>query len=180
MPRPPRENVEDGIYHVFSRGNAHVDIFRDDIDRHIYLRKLSAVSTRLGWRCLAYCLMTNHVHLLLETPKPNLSAGMHRLHGGYALAFNARHDRHGHLFQGRYGAVRMETSEQVCVVAAYIARNPLEASMCSRPEHYLWSSYRATIDRDGPDWLDYERLLPHFSADPDDARSIYARMAAAP
>src|SRR5690242_13743227 len=106
MGRKPRENVANGVYHVFARGNSRAPIYLDDDDRRIYLWMLARVVLRQGWRCLAYCLMTNHVHLLLETPEPNLSHGMQQLHGGYALSFNARHGRIGHVFQGRYGAVR--------------------------------------------------------------------------
>ena len=111
------------------------------------------------WRCLAYCLMDNHVHLLIETPEANLGSGMQWLHGFYAQAYNERHGRVGHVFQGRYGAVRITSDEQLWTVAAYIANNPVEGGLCARPEDWPWSSHAAAIlGRPSPDWLDVERL----------------------
>jgi REP element-mobilizing transposase RayT len=106
MPRAPRDNFEGGIYHVFARGVVKQPIFRDDLDRRAYLHLLGTAVERFGWRCLGYCLMGNHIHLVIETPRPNLSAGMQWLHGTYADEFNKRHDRSGCLFQGRFGAKR--------------------------------------------------------------------------
>src|SRR5262245_6576248 len=100
----------------------------------MYLARLAKAVDRFGWRQLAYCLMNNHVHLLLETPSANLSEGMRSLHSGYAQGFNLRHGRVGHVFQGRYGAVLMARDAQVCAAAAYIARNPVEAGLCRTPE----------------------------------------------
>jgi putative transposase len=104
MARKPREETEGGIFHVFARGNRRQRIYLDDVDRRRYLRLLQTVVAEQRWRCLAYCLMENHVHLLVETPAANLAGGMQRLHGWYAESFNARHRHVGHLFQGRYGA----------------------------------------------------------------------------
>ena len=177
MPRRHRQNLEGGFYHVYARGNDGGLVYRQDQDRKDYLRRLSEVVIEKRWRCLAYCLMSNHLHLLLETPEGNLSSGMQALHGGYAQAFNTRHEREGHLFQGRYGAVRIETSEQLCMAAAYVARNPVEARLCRRPEDWLWSSFRGAVERSFPDWLDAERLLSFFAGDAFTARLRYAEMA---
>jgi REP element-mobilizing transposase RayT len=92
--------VAGGVAHVFARGNRQQLIFLDATDRRRYLDLLGRVARRLRWRCLAYCLMDNHVHLLIETRLPNLGRGMRELHGDYAQLFNKRHDRSGHLFQG--------------------------------------------------------------------------------
>src|ERR687896_722074 len=105
MPRRPRQEVAGGINHVFARGNNRGHVFIDDTDRRAYLTTLGRVTRWKRWRCLAYCLMPNHVHLLLETPQANLGAGMQYLHGSYANEFNERHGRFGHVFQGRYGSV---------------------------------------------------------------------------
>jgi putative transposase len=113
VPRPHREEVEDGIFHVYARGNAKQAVYLDDADRVTYLRLLDMAIRKRSWRCLAYCLMENHVHLLLETPNANLAAGMQWLHGLYARTFNERHGRVGHLFQGRYGAVRVRSDAQL-------------------------------------------------------------------
>jgi hypothetical protein len=106
--------------------------------------------------------MENHVHLLIETREANLGAGMQRLHGLYAQTYNERHGRCGHLFQGRYGAVRIQSDEQLWTVAAYIALNPVEAGLCERPDQWPWSSYGATTGRPSPEWLDVARLLWYF------------------
>jgi len=104
MPKPGRENVAGGIYHLTARGNARENIFRDEFDYVAFLRGLSATVERYRWRCHAYCLVPNHYHLLMETPEPNLSRGMLWLNGSYARRFNGRHERVGHVFQGPYRA----------------------------------------------------------------------------
>ncbi|MGI9021420.1 MAG: transposase [Solirubrobacterales bacterium] len=162
MARKPRENVEGGVYHVYARGNGGAPVYLDDDDRRFYLLRLGRVTSSVGWRCLSYCLMSNHVHLLLETPHANLSNGMQRLQGGYAQAFNKRRERTGHLFEGRYGAVRSVSDEQLLVTAAYIARNPVDAGLCREPAQWSWSSYRAVLAGIGPPWLDQNRLLRYF------------------
>ncbi len=172
MARPHRENVEGGLYHVYARGNAKARIYMDNYDRGAYLALLGRVTTGVRWRCLSYCLMENHVHLLLETPYANLSKGMQQLHGRYAQAFNARHGRVGHLFQGRYGAVRAKSDQQLLAVVAYIARNPVEAGLCQRPSEWPWSSHHAVLAGTGPRWLDIRRLLTHFE-DGSDAMKRY-------
>jgi putative transposase len=176
VPRKPRENLQGGVYHVYARGNARHLVYRDDVDRWTYLELLENVVFTNRWRCLAYCLMGNHMHLLLDTPDANLSFGMQRLHGCYAQTFNARHGRSGHVFQGRYGAVRMTSDGQLCATAAYIARNPVEARLCEKPEDWRWSSYRAAIRAPAPAWLDADRLLSYFDTERDAACRSYAQM----
>jgi REP element-mobilizing transposase RayT len=162
MPRRLRQETEGAVHHVYARGNDRRRIFLDDIDRCAYLRRLGETTVRMGWRCLSYCLMDNHVHLLIETPEPNLAAGMQRLHGGYAQLFNERHGRSGHVFQGRYGAVRIEDEAQLWTTVRYIAQNPLEAGLVSAVDSWEWSSHAAVVSGSGPAWLDVERLLGHF------------------
>jgi putative transposase len=179
MPRRPREELEGAVQHVFARGNDRRDIFVDDLDRGVYLLKLGRVTRRQRWRCLSYCLMPNHVHLLVETPHANLGAGIQRLHGDYAQIFNERHGRSGHVFQGRFGSVRMKTDEHLWTVAAYIALNPVAAGLCHAPEEWAWSSHRSTIDgRRRPRWLDTERLLSHFEGLGGDPLQRYLAMTA--
>jgi putative transposase len=174
MPRPHRNEVEGGVHHVFARGNDRRDIYLDDLDRRVYLAMLGRVTRRQRWRCLAYCLMPNHVHLLVETPEANLGAGMQRLHGDYAQTFNERHGRVGHVFQGRYGSVLVTTDEQLWHVAAYIALNPVSAGLCRRPEEWPWSSHASTIGgRSRHEWLDVARVLSHFEGLGGDARRNY-------
>ncbi len=174
MGRKPRELMHGGIYHVFARGNDKQVIYFDDADRHVYLQKLARVVVDLRWRCLAYCLMNNHLHVLLETPEPNLSAGMQRVQSAYTKTFNSRHDRCGHVFQGRYGAVRVSADRQFRAVVAYIARNPVEAALCAAPEDWRWSSFACVLKSSEPDWLDTTRLFAHLGCDRADAVREYA------
>jgi len=179
MPRPLRPDVAGGVHHVYARGNDRQVIFRDDIDRRIYLATLKREIQRTDWRCLSYSLMENHVHLLLETPKPNLSTGMQRLHGRYAQVHNARHGRVGHLFQGRFGSTQVLTDEQLWTTALYIARNPVVAGLCAAPDEWPWSSYAATVGSNRPSWLDAPRLLSYFGAAGGDGRKRYIAAVAA-
>jgi putative transposase len=176
VPRKPREEVEGGVFHVFARGNDKRLIYRDDVDRRVYLTMLRGTVRQRRWRLLSYCLMENHVHLLVETPEANLGDGMQRLHSLYASEFNKRHRRSGHVFQGRYGAVRIKTDEQLWTVAAYIATNPVRAGLCDTPADWRWSSHSAALEAEGPDWIDVPRLLTYFGSAGGDPRQRYAAM----
>jgi REP element-mobilizing transposase RayT len=163
---------------VYARGNDKRLIYRDDEDRRTYLRMLASTVGKRRWRLFAFCLMENHLHLLLQTPEPNLGVGVQRLHSDYAQGFNRRHRRSGHLFQGRYGAVRVVTDEQLWTVAAYVALNPVRAGLCERPEEWRWSSYGIVIDGRQPSWLDSQGLLDHFGAAGGDPVERYVAMVA--
>jgi putative transposase len=174
VPRKPREQFPGAVNHVFARGNRQQNIYLDDTDRERYLDLLEQVVIRYAWCCLAYCLMPNHVHILVETPEPNLAEGMQRLHSLYAQMFNKKHGHVGHVFQGRYGAVLMRTDAQLWTVARYIARNPVEAGLCERPGDWAWSSHAATVRGSSPAWLDAARLLGYFAATGGRPREQYA------
>jgi len=176
MARRPREDYPGATHHVYARGNGLQEIFLDDADRRTYLSMLGRVVARMEWRCLAYCLMSNHMHLLLETPSANLGAGMQYLHGFYAQTFNQRHSRSGHLFQGRYGAVRIEDDPQLWATVRYIAHNPVEAGFSASAIEWPWSSHRAVVRRDAPAWLDTVRLLSYFTAHGGDGRRRYVEL----
>jgi len=161
------------VYHVFARGNERRFIFRDDRDRKEYLRLLGETIRRYEWRLLAYCLMGNHVHLLVETPRPNLADGMQWLHGQYARYFNDRYDRCGHLFQGRYKAVLQRTDEQLLQALRYIALNPVADGLCASPSDYAWSSCRGVTAGEDP-LIDIGRLCWFLDAsDPIDGVRRY-------
>jgi putative transposase len=162
MPRKPRAEYESGIYHVYSRGNRRQPIYVDDTDRLRYLRTVGRVVRLMDWSCLAYCLMGNHMHLLVETRTPNLGRGMHRLHGPYAQYFNRRYGHVGHLFQDRFGADRIENDLHLWTVATYIARNPVEAQLCREPADWPWASHAAIVHGTPPLWLDTTRLFAFF------------------
>jgi REP element-mobilizing transposase RayT len=142
MGRPHRPLLPGGVYHVTARGTGPIEIFRDDVDRRCFMRRLVTVEGRFAWLRRALCLMGTHYHLLVETPEPNLSAGMHQLNGLYARLFNIRHDRVGTLFQSRFHAALVETDEHLEAAARYIAANAVRAGLCARPEDWPWSWFR--------------------------------------
>jgi len=119
-------------------------IYTDDIDRRMFIAFLAQSVQRRHWVCLAYCLMSNHYHVVLELKKPNLSEGMHRLNWLYALRFNERHGHSGHLFEARFDSAEIKTEEHFHAALAYVVLNPVRAGMCEDPADWPWSSYRAT------------------------------------
>ena len=145
------------LYHVIVRGNERKAVFRDDADREHYLQRLKHYREKFGFRCLAYCLMTNHVHLALETGDVPLSRVVHGLQSSYTQAFNRRHHRSGHLFQGRYKAFLVDADRYFLALLRYIHCNPLGARLTERAEDYPWSSDRLYRKGRASDWLDLER-----------------------
>jgi REP-associated tyrosine transposase len=168
MPRPPRPLIAGGVYHVFNRGVVRLPIFLDTRDRVGFLDGLGDVVERCSWTCLAYCLMGNHFHLLVDTPNPDLDLGMQRLQSIYARDFNKRYEREGHLFHRRYGANLLESDDLVRYVARYIVRNPVAAGLCRLPGDWPWSSHRATLGHvRRPDYLAAEKLVSLFGGQSD-------------
>jgi REP-associated tyrosine transposase len=149
MARPLRLQFPGGIYHVTARGNDRQAIFEDDADCSRFLIVLASVVARYHVRCHAYCLMGNHYHLLLETPDGNLSGAMRQLNGVYTQRFNRRHERCGHVLQGRFGAQLVDGHAYLHEVCRYIVLNPVRAGLVSHPRDWRWSSFRATAG-DGP------------------------------
>jgi REP element-mobilizing transposase RayT len=144
MARPLRPNFPGGLYHVTARGNDRRTIFEDDADRSLFLIVLASVVARYRVSCHAYCLMRNHYHVLLQTPDGNLSTAMRQLNGVYTQRFNRRHERCGHVFQGRYGAQLVDGQAYLHEVCRYIVLNPVRAGLVEHPRQWAWSSYRAT------------------------------------
>ena len=162
---------------MFARGNRREPIFFDDDDRRRYLGIWGSAARDLGWRCLAYCLMDNHVHQLVETPTPNLSEGVQVAHGSYGRYFNDAHGTSGHLFQGRFGSTLGRTPGVVWYFASYIALNPVRANICAMPEQYPWSSHAAAIGAmEGPRWLDIDRLLSFYDPARAGALELYEQI----
>src|ERR1043166_9032286 len=174
MARPLRIQYPGAIYHVMSRGNAKQRIVNRSSDRQIFLDVLENVVERYRWLCHAYCLMSNHYHLLIETLEANLSRGMRQLNGVYTQCYNRRHGRVGHLFQGRFKAVLVQRNRHLLEVVRYIVLNPVEARIVTRPQDYRWSSYRATVGlATCPPLLSTQWILAQFGNNDDEARSRY-------
>jgi putative transposase len=163
MARPLRLEFPHAVYHLTSRGNARQRIVRDDTDRQTWLATVAQVIARFGWFCHAYCLMDNHYHLLVETPQANLSRGMRQLNGVYTQAFNRRHRRMGHLFQGRFTAILVEKEAHLLELCRYVVLNPVRAKAVPHPRRWAWSSYRATAgETAAPTWLTTEWVWEQF------------------
>ena len=174
MARPLRIEYEGAVYHVTSRGNASAEIFLDDVDRMRFLEVLASVVERFGWICHAYCLMGNHYHLLVETPKPNLSRGMQHLNGVYTQLFNRQHSRFGHLVQGRFKSIVVEKESYLLELARYIVLNPVRAQMVRSARDWRWSSYRATAGQvEPPEFLTTNWLLAQFGRTSTEAVRAY-------
>jgi len=167
--------VPGGIYHVGARGNRGCELYADDAERRIFLRLLSTAVARHGWTCHAYCLMTNHYHLLVQLESVGLSAGVKLLNGGFARFSNRRHgnDRQ-HLFRNRFWSEFIESESHLLETARYIVLNPVRGGHCDRPERSTWSSYRACAGFDHPPrFLGAKEHLALFARSPAAARRAY-------
>jgi REP element-mobilizing transposase RayT len=164
MARPIRLEFAGALYHVTSRGNRQEVIYEHDDDRRAFLSILEDVCRNQNWICYAYCLMSNHYHLLIETPDANLSKGMRQLNGVYTQTHNRVHQRVGHVFQGRYKAILVQKETYLLELSRYIVLNPVRARMVRSTKDWPWSSYRATAAQStGPECLNTERVLAAFS-----------------
>ena len=154
MGREPRVEYPGALYHITARGNRGAMVFVHDTDRHIFLVGLEAVVRERKWVCHAYCLMGTHYHLVIETPKANLSDGMQALHTAYVHRFNAEHGYEGHLLERRYRAALLDEEGHLLEALRYVPLNPVAAGLCARPEDWVWSSYGATAGLcPPPSWL---------------------------
>ncbi|MGH8274082.1 MAG: REP-associated tyrosine transposase [Gammaproteobacteria bacterium] len=179
MARPLRLEFAGALYHLTSRGDRREDIYEDDNDRADFLSVLGEVCAQCNWVCHACCLMSNHYHLLVETPNGNLSRGMRQLNGVYTQHFNRRHGRVGHVFQGRYKAILVDKNEYLLELARYIVLNPVRASLVRAARDWRWSSYRATAGQTKvPEWLQSEWLLAAFGSRKGRAQEAYKRFVA--
>jgi REP element-mobilizing transposase RayT len=163
MSRPLRLLAPGLVYHVMARGNARMTIYHDDIDYRRFLELLETVVDRFGIECWAYCLMPNHYHAVLRTPTPNLSQAIRYLNGVYALRWNRRHARSGHVFQGRFKSQVVDDDSYLLVVSRYVVLNPVRAGLTARPGGWRWSSYLATAGLTiRPSFLDVDPVLRQF------------------
>jgi REP element-mobilizing transposase RayT len=174
MTRPLRLQFPGALFHVISRGNARKRIFFDDRDRRFFLDLLSECVGRFDWILPAYSLMPNHFHLMVQLTTETLSKGMQWLNSSYAIAFNRRHKRVGHVLQGRYKSPLVQKELYLLRLARYIVLNPVRAGIVMRPEDDRWSSYRATIGvTPPPKWLAIDDVLLPFGPRRDVARAAF-------
>ena len=174
MARPLRIEFAGGLYHVTSRGDRREDIYLCDEDRQAWLDIIGSTCERFNWICHAYCLMTNHYHVVVETVEGNLAKGMRQLNGVYTQYVNRAHERVGHVFQGRYKAFLVEKEAYLLELARYVVLNPVRAGMVAKPEDWPWSSYRSTMGMESaPPWLAADSLLRGFGRTRSQARLKY-------
>lgn len=175
MARPLRIEYPGAFYHVTSRGNEQKDIFKSKKDREKFISYLESASVRYGAVIHAYCLMTNHYHLLIETPHGNLSQIMKHINSSYTTYFNVKRKRVGHLLQGRYKAILVDRDAYAAELSRYIHLNPVRAGIVAVPEDYPWMSYSYYTGEKVPDWLTTGFTLEYFSKDIETAREKYKR-----
>jgi len=173
LARQLRIEYPGALYHVTSRGNEKKDIFRSIKDRDKFLSYLSSAWERHGAVFHAYCLMSNHFHLMVETPLGNLSWIMKHINGSYTTYFNVKHKRAGHLLQGRYKAVLVQADAYAAELSRYIHLNPVRAKMVSTPEEYRWSSCSRYLEGTAPSWLSTSLVLGYFGTEDEDRRRNY-------
>ena len=166
MTRPLRIEYKGAWYHVMNRGIARQPIFNEDEHYKMFLELLQEVHVLYGVEIHAYCLMTNHYHLLVNTPHGNLSRTMRHLNGVYTQRYNRICKKDGPLFRGRFKSCLIDADEYLLAVSRYIHLNPIEAAMVSRPEQYTWSSckYYFRVE-DRPSWLSISTTLGYFLGD---------------
>lgn len=167
MPRLPRPQIENGLYHIVVMGVRKSPLYHDSPDRREMLRQLATAAERYDWRVLAYCLMTNHFHLVVKTVDPTISRGMQWLNSRYAEYFNGRYRLEGHALERRFWSKVVKTEDQLPTTIRYVLRNPVEAGICAHPAEWRWSSYRATAGlAPCPRFLDARAVQLLFASDP--------------
>ena len=179
MPRQPRIQFPGAIHHITVRGDRREKIFNDDSDRLAWLRMLTQVCERFGWRVHAFCQMGNHYHMVVETPQPNLSKGMQLLNSSYTQWFNHRHRGSGHLFQSRFHSELVHRQTHLLELMRYVILNPVRAGMVATPGGWPWSSYAMTCNAAiAPCWLETGWVLAQFGEAADEAVKAFRRFVA--
>jgi putative transposase len=175
MARKPRVYYPGALYHVILRGNGGRTIFFDDKDRTRFYFLVQEGIERFGHRIHAFCLMSNHVHLAIQVGDVTLSRILQNLSFRYTRWVNWRHNRSGHLFQGRYKAVLVDADVYLQELTRYIHVNPVRAKMVKEPEDYPWSGHRVYLGLETIPWLTTEWVLSQFSEKLATARRAYKR-----
>jgi putative transposase len=176
MSRPLRIEYPGAFYHVTSRGNERNPIYQTEKNYERFLNYLGSATERYGAKIHCFCLMPNHYHLLLETPKGNLHSILHHLNTSYTNYFNLKTGRSGHLFQGRYRGILVDRDNYALALSRYIHLNPVRAHLVKEPSQYPWSSYLAYCGREKKwDWLQTDFILDQISSKKKEAGKQYQR-----
>jgi putative transposase len=174
MARPLRIEYEGAFYHIIQRGLERRSIFRGDRNKERFLQYLSESHFKYNLICHAYCLMDNHYHLIIQTPKANIAQIMHYINASYVMYYNKKHKRNGPLYQGRYKSFLVEADEYLYQLSRYIHLNPIRAKIVGRPEDYGWSSYVYFIRKEKPKkWLETNFISSSFASSAKKARRAY-------
>ncbi len=165
MPRPLRLQIAGGLYHVTTRGNLGRTAFESDPERQQFLDVLGVGVERHGWSCRSYCVLSTHYHALVLTPEPDIAAGMQYVNGRFGQWVNWSREQRGHLFEGRYKSILIESDSHLLEVYRYIALNPVRAGLVRDPEDWAWSSLGALLGRwEAPAFLDVQAALGDFAS----------------
>ena len=179
MARKARAEVAGGLYHVITRGNNRRQIFDSPADYEKFLTLLAVQKRKLPFFLYAYCLMTNHVHLLIERQADTIGRIMHRVLTGYSQYYNRRYRRVGHLLQGRHKSILCQSELYLAELVRYIHLNPVRAKMVRRPEQYKYSGHRAYLGMEAAGIVDVDPVLRHFGARKEPSRKAYRLFIAA-
>ena len=171
MPRQQRDKSNTGYYHIMIRGNERKDIFIDEQDKTYFIEILKNKKVEDRYGLIAFCIMDNHAHLLLQEKEEDIANIMKRINISYVFYFNKKYRRMGHLFQDRYKSEKIEDDSYLLMATRYIHKNPVKAGIVKKPEKYKWSSYRAYIGKDDTlaNEIDKELVLGIFSGDEKEA-----------
>jgi REP element-mobilizing transposase RayT len=176
MARQLRIEYPGAYYHVTARGNERKEIFKSETDREKFLSYLESAVKRYGAVIHVWCLMSNHYHLLVETPSGNLSRIMQHINGAYTNYFNTKRKRSGHLFQGRYKGILVEADEYALELSRYIHLNPVRIGIVKDPSDYKWSSFQDYAGKKkAPDWLTMTFILGYFDKSQPNAHKKYSQ-----
>lgn len=174
MPRVRREKCSNSIYHVIVRGNNREDLFRDYMDREVYLKRVKHYKEKFQMEIYAYCMMTNHVHLVVYDNGQDISKFMQGLNLSYAIYFNKKYDRCGHVFQGRFTSVMVKSDDYFIHVSKYVHLNPVKAHIVADAAEYNWSSFKCYMEnQDKRKIVNTERILKYFSEKIGEAKRLY-------
>lgn len=173
MPRKPRIEFEGALYHVITRGNQRQETFKEEDDYRRYLRILAHYKKRHSFYLYAYVLMSNHIHLVMETREVPLSKILQGINQSYTMYFNRKYHTVGHLFQGRYKAILCDKDEYLFMLVKYVHHNPVRAGLVENPTAYTWSSHQSYVSREDNELIDTAQVLEMFSEDKVKARNRY-------